>query len=119
MVDGTVDSKLVVNIRDTINICNDTSNWIFEDLNSSCATLFSNGNFAIVFDCKLNIFKAKKDTQLLFESEHAGEIFQFVKNSEINFKILHFNFKPFLLQLCSFLYESTDSTFKGVKNAFN
>ena len=113
-----VQSSVAGHLEKVIHAVTDTIEWIFEDLSSARCTLFHSSKCNISYSINSDLFEVFEKSELIYSTKSAEELFLYIKNSDINFKIIHYNFKPFLLKLSAFLFGSTLSTFKGVKDAF-
>lgn len=118
MSEDVTENSVVGHVGKVINTVIETIQWIFEDLDSAKCTLFRSSRCSIEYLQYSNSFEVIEHNECIFSTKNPDELYIFLKSADINFKVLHYNFKPFLLRLSAFFLGSTQSTFKGVKDAF-
>lgn len=118
MVDEAVDTGISSNVSKTIHSSELAMNWIYEDLGNQDCTLFESESVQINYLVDTDEFQVNEHDLVVFSSQDAQEFLKFVRKSDLSFKVLHYNFRPFLLNLGALFSNDVTTTFKGVKNVF-
>lgn len=116
--EDVVESGLTSNVNNVIGAIQYTIDWIFEDVNAKTVTLFRSKNIRVTYEQNVNEFQIFNTDEIMFNTNNAKELFIYLLKSDINYKVLHYNFKPFLLQITSLLFASSHTSFKGVKDVY-